>query len=124
MFALRRPCPVLFPHDTPTQIPPSARGFRALLTLGLVAVLPASLHAAFGLTNSGGYYTVDTGAGLVFRINQGNGDLSSLEYRVCIDHHETLRARRPGIPFGAASCPRLPVSTTHTFGAAPASCVE
>jgi rhamnogalacturonan endolyase len=36
--------------------------------------------AAFGYTNSGGYYTVDTGAGVTFKIRQSNGDLTSLRY--------------------------------------------
>lgn len=33
---------------------------------------------AFGVTNSGGFFTVDTGAGLTFKIRQSNGDMTSL----------------------------------------------
>ena len=34
--------------------------------------------ASFGLTNSGGFYTVTTGAGLVFKIRQSTGGMTSL----------------------------------------------
>lgn len=53
----------------------------AALPLG-AALLPATAEAApaFGLTNSGGYFTVSTGAGLVFKIKQSGGDLTSLNY--------------------------------------------
>lgn len=53
----------------------------AAVPLGL-ALVPATAEAApaFGLTNSGGYYTVSTGAGLVFKIKQSGGDLTSLNY--------------------------------------------
>jgi rhamnogalacturonan endolyase len=40
----------------------------------------AASAASFGLTNSGGYYTVDTGAGLTFKVRQSNGDMTSLKY--------------------------------------------
>jgi rhamnogalacturonan endolyase len=35
---------------------------------------------AFGFTSSGGFYTVDTGAGLVFKISQSDGDMTSLKF--------------------------------------------
>jgi rhamnogalacturonan endolyase len=35
---------------------------------------------AFGVTSSGGAYTVDTGAGLVFKVNQSSGDITSLNF--------------------------------------------
>jgi len=35
---------------------------------------------AFGVTTSGGSYTVDTGAGLVFKVNQSSGDITSLNF--------------------------------------------
>jgi len=43
--------------------------------------LPARVFAAFGLTSSGGNYIVDTGAGLIFRVSQTNGDINSIQYR-------------------------------------------
>jgi rhamnogalacturonan endolyase len=49
----------------------------AVLLSGTVLTTPA--HAApFGLTSGGGFFTVDTGAGLVFKIRQSGGDLTSL----------------------------------------------
>ena len=62
---------------------------RALLTAGAAALplaavpvlaTPAHAAAAFGYTSSGGYYTVNTGAGLSFKISQTNGDMVSLNY--------------------------------------------
>ena len=54
------------------------------LALGLGAVAagtvaaPAARAAAFGYTSSGGYYTVTTGGGLVFKIHQSTGGMTSL----------------------------------------------
>ncbi len=50
--------------------------------LGPVALLFSTLpaFAAFGLTTVSGNYVVDTGAGLVFKVNQDNGNLVSLVY--------------------------------------------
>jgi rhamnogalacturonan endolyase len=42
------------------------------------ALAPAAKAASFGLTNSGGFYTVTTGAGLVFKIRQSTGGMTSL----------------------------------------------
>ncbi|HKN96297.1 MAG TPA: rhamnogalacturonan lyase B N-terminal domain-containing protein [Pseudonocardiaceae bacterium] len=46
---------------------------------GLAMALPAAA-ATFGVTSAGGFFTVDTGAGLVFKVNQANGDVTSLKY--------------------------------------------
>jgi rhamnogalacturonan endolyase len=68
------------------------RHLRALLVASAMAVplgagavvavvnAGAASAAAFGFTSSGGFYTVTTGGGLVFKINQTNGDLTSLNY--------------------------------------------
>ena len=38
-------------------------------------------HAAgFGVTSGGGFFTVDSGAGLVFRVSQNNGDVTSMQF--------------------------------------------
>src|SRR5688572_25715591 len=37
--------------------------------------------AAFGYTDDGTHYVIDTGANLVFKVRKSNGDLSSLVYR-------------------------------------------
>ena len=44
---------------------------------GTVAA-PAARAAAFGYTSGGGYYTVTTGGGLVFKIHQSTGGMTSL----------------------------------------------
>lgn len=67
---------------------PSRRGRGAgllatallVLTFGLGLFAPRSASAAFGLTTLADRYQVDTGAGLVFQILRGNGNLVSLKY--------------------------------------------
>ena len=73
-------------YPTRSKLSARNRARRAILAasclLGYAVALlaPTSLSAAFGLTSSGGFYTVDTNAGLVFKVNQSNGDISSLFY--------------------------------------------
>ena len=47
--------------------------------LSLICATPLA-RAAFGVTNSGGFYTVDSGAGLVFKVDQANGNVTSIKY--------------------------------------------
>ena len=47
---------------------------------GTRAASDAAAATAFGYTSSGGYFTVSTGAGLTFMINQSDGDMTSLNY--------------------------------------------
>src|SRR4051812_17150313 len=49
----------------------------AWLAAVIVLVTPSSASAAFGVTSSGGSYVVDSGAGLVFKVNQSSGDITS-----------------------------------------------
>jgi rhamnogalacturonan endolyase len=42
---------------------------------------PSASAAAFGYTDDGSNYVVDTGANLVFKVSKTNGDLTSLVYR-------------------------------------------
>ena len=61
--------------------------FRGLIAAALVLAAP-SAHAAFGLSSTTDFYTVDTGAGLVFKVRrtdngsstQSPGDIASLVY--------------------------------------------
>ncbi len=46
--------------------------------LGLLA--PASAFAAFGYTDNGTAYVVDTGAGLVFQVRKSSGDVTSIVF--------------------------------------------
>lgn len=54
----------------------------AVSTIVILAALifPSRTFASFGVTSSDGYYIADTGAGLVFKINQSNGDMTSVRY--------------------------------------------
>lgn len=52
-----------------------------LLVLAACLAIASPLFAAFGLIDSGGYYIVDTGAGLVFKVQKLSGDITSLNYR-------------------------------------------
>lgn len=52
-------------------------GWLGALSLLMIAEIA---RASFGLTSGGGVYTVDTGAGLVFKVNQSNGDVTSLNF--------------------------------------------
>jgi rhamnogalacturonan endolyase len=62
------------------------RFLRGAVTIGAAAtaapLLASRAFAAtsFGLTSSGGYYVVSTGAGLVFKVNQSTGGISSFVY--------------------------------------------
>ncbi|WP_327672245.1 MULTISPECIES: rhamnogalacturonan lyase B N-terminal domain-containing protein [unclassified Streptomyces] len=42
---------------------------------------PTASAAAFGYSDDGSNYVVDTGAGLVFKVSKANGDLTSLSYK-------------------------------------------
>ena len=51
--------------------------------LGTVFGAPVNFGSplgAFGMTSGGGVYTVDTGGGLVFQVNQASGDITSLNF--------------------------------------------
>lgn len=56
----------------------------SILTSSLAAMAallnPTRAHAAFGVTSSGGFYTVDTGASLVFKIRQSDGSMTSCKF--------------------------------------------
>ncbi|HYS38773.1 MAG TPA: rhamnogalacturonan lyase B N-terminal domain-containing protein [Pseudonocardiaceae bacterium] len=57
-----------------------AIGVGGLLAESAAVGAPEADAATFGLTNSGGFFTVDTGAGLVFKISQHNGDMTSMKF--------------------------------------------
>lgn len=69
---------------------PVRRRTFVLGTVGVTAAASAALAgplaapaaaAAFGYTDDGSHYVVDTGAQLVFKVSKSNGDLTSLVYR-------------------------------------------
>jgi rhamnogalacturonan endolyase len=48
--------------------------------IAVLLLLPSRSPAAFGVTSSGGLYSVDTGAGLVFKVDQSSGDITSIVF--------------------------------------------
>jgi hypothetical protein len=54
-------------------------GFR-IYVFAYILLCPLCSLASFGVTSGSGYYTVDTGAGLVFKVSQTSGDITSLVY--------------------------------------------
>lgn len=48
------------------------------LAAGTIPAAAAVSPRSFGVTSSGGHFVVDTGANLVFAVNQSNGDVTSL----------------------------------------------
>src|SRR5262249_30754563 len=51
-----------------------------LTVLAVSLLLPLRASAIFGVTSTGGSYIVDTGAGLVFKVNQTSGDITSIQF--------------------------------------------
>lgn len=88
-----RACPILSP-PMKTQSNGSSpcssgwRWFSPIIGLACALLVPASAFAAFGLSSTTDFYTVDTGAGLVFSVRrtdngsntQSAGDLASMVY--------------------------------------------
>nr|CDJ79831.1 rhamnogalacturonan endolyase precursor [Leucoagaricus gongylophorus] len=52
----------------------------ALAALVQASLFISGVFAAFGLTESGNIYTVDTDAGLIFKVDKTNGDIISMVY--------------------------------------------
>lgn len=48
-----------------------------LIVSGLFIGVPIINAKAVGITDNGSYFTVDTGAGLIYKINKANGDMTS-----------------------------------------------
>jgi len=77
------------------------------LTVCLLA--PICAFGAFGLTDSNGYYTVDTGGGLVFTVTKANGDVISLKYNN-VEYQEPTKGSQVNSGFGTATV------TATTYG--------
>lgn len=70
-----------------------------MLLLALCWSLFASVaFAAFGYTDQGTYWTIDSGANLVIQVSKTNGDITSIKYKVSIDTCRSWKGpARPGI---------------------------
>jgi rhamnogalacturonan endolyase len=54
--------------------------YLTYLTFLFVLLIPHRSLAVFGLTSASGLYTIDTGAGLVFKVSQTSGDITSIQF--------------------------------------------
>jgi len=75
--------------------------FLGALALSACLTFPEIALGAFGLTESGGRYTIDTGAGLVFKVNQANGDITSLNFNG-IEYQDSRRFSQINSGLGSA----------------------
>lgn len=64
--------------DTVPSSSASASAPRLFATSGSAN---ADVTSSFGVTEAAGYLTVDSGAGLVFKVRQSNGDITSIRYK-------------------------------------------
>lgn len=46
------------------------------------SLFASAAFAAFGYTDQGTYWTIDTGASLVIQVSKTNGDITSMKYNV------------------------------------------
>ena len=58
-----------------------AASVLALLILVIGMLVSSRSYGAFGLTDEGNAFVVDSGAGLVFKVGKSNGDILSLRYK-------------------------------------------
>lgn len=63
------------------------RFFVALTSL----LLPATTLAAWGYTDDGKNYVIDTNANLVVKVSKTNGDMTSIKYRGMFLEYISLR---------------------------------
>lgn len=69
--------------DTASSPSASTSASRLFATGGSASadVAGTAIAGAFGVTEAAGYLTVDSGAGLVFKVKQSNGDITSIKYK-------------------------------------------
>jgi rhamnogalacturonan endolyase len=80
-----------------------------VFSLVVLALLPARVFGAFGVTSSGGFYTMDTGVGLVFKVDQSNGDITSLNFNG-VEYQSTSKKSQIASGLGSATV------TATTYG--------
>lgn len=81
--------------------------------LCLVCLLaPSSASAAFGVTSSAGSYITDTGGGLVFKVSQSSGDITSIQYNAT-EYQATDKHSQIASGLGAATVTATTYGNSH-----------
>lgn len=62
-----------------------------LLFALLLSLYATCATAAWGYTDNGNYWTIDTGGKLVVQVNRNNGDIQSMKYNVSHERRQSLR---------------------------------
>lgn len=76
----------------------------------LAVLLPASARAAYGVVTDSTYYTVDTGAGLVFKVHRTDGSIRSIKYNGGPELQDQSKWSHLGSGYGSVT------STLTTYG--------
>ena len=90
---------------------PRCLSLLPLLLLALAALLPASARAAYGVVTDSTYYTVDTGAGLVFKVHRTDGSIRSLR----LNGGPELQDQSKWSHLGSGYGPVTSTATTHAL---------
>ncbi len=83
---------------------PSALPLVAVFFIAIVGVLlPQQGLGAFGVTDDGKAFVVDSGAGLVFKVNKTNGDIVSIRYQGGAELQEAKKGSHIASGLGSAT---------------------
>ena len=80
------------------------------LLQALAVLLPAPARAAYGVITDTTYYTVDTGAGLVFKVHRTDGSIRSIKYNGGPELQDQSKWSHLGSGYGSVT------STLTTYG--------
>lgn len=57
------------------------------------SLFASAAFAAFGYTDQGTYWTIDSGSNLVIQVSKTNGDITSMKYKVSETIRRSSKAR-------------------------------
>jgi rhamnogalacturonan endolyase len=86
-----------------TQSRQFVRYSAAVLGVATLLTSARDASAAFGVTDSGGVLTVDSGAGLVFKLNKSNGDVTSIKFNNGPELNDQSKASQISSGLGSAT---------------------
>ncbi|KAI0730943.1 polysaccharide lyase family 4 protein [Earliella scabrosa] len=88
------------------------QAFKVLFLLVALTVTPT--FAAFGLSESGNSWTVDTNAGLVFTVDKTNADITSLKFNG-IEAQDSSKRSHISSGLGSASCSNTRTGNNNNY---------